>query len=86
MKLGDKLRDTVTGFTGIATARVEYLNGCVQFHLRPKTGESGKFPDGQYIDEEQLELLSLAPAGRYCFTATSTGGDKADVPTGSYDG
>jgi len=27
IKLGWKVRDTITGFTGIATARYEYLHG-----------------------------------------------------------
>ena len=28
IKLGIKVRDKVTGFEGIATARIKYLNGC----------------------------------------------------------
>lgn len=33
--LGEKLKDTVTGFTGIAVERVTYLNGCVHYTLQP---------------------------------------------------
>jgi len=62
VELGQKVRDIVTGFTGIATAKVEYLNGCVQFHVRPtvatpKKGESQEYPDGKYIDVEQLRVV-----------------------------
>jgi len=62
VKLGDKVKDTVTGFEGIATAKITFLNGCVQFHVRPKMAkpkknETSKYPDGQYIDVEQLEVI-----------------------------
>lgn len=62
IKLGDKVKDTVTGFVGIATAKIEFLNGCVQFHVRPtmakpKKNETSKYPEGTYIDVEQLEVV-----------------------------
>ena len=62
IELGQKVKDIVTGFTGIATSKVEFLNGCIQFHVipkmaTPKKGESPKFPKGEYIDVEQLELV-----------------------------
>jgi hypothetical protein len=30
VRLGDKVRDRVTGYSGIATSRTEFLNGCIQ--------------------------------------------------------
>lgn len=57
IKLGQKVRDKVTGFEGIATARVEYLSGCVQFCVKPKMTEPGKMPEGQYIDDIYLEVI-----------------------------
>lgn len=58
-KLGEKLRDRVTGFEGIATSRTEYLNGCVQYVLTPKIkkGET-KYPTGVDLDEENLVRVS----------------------------
>lgn len=32
--LGKTFRCRITGFTGVATARVEYLTGCNQLHLQ----------------------------------------------------
>ena len=57
IKLGNKVRDKVTGFEGIATARIEYINKCVQFCVKPKVKEDGKMPDGEYIDVDELEIV-----------------------------
>ena len=50
IKLGNQVKDIVTGFEGIATAKVEYLNGCIQYYVKPKIDEDGKYPSGQYLD------------------------------------
>ena len=62
IELGQKVKDTTTGFTGIAIAQVIYLNGCVQFLVRPKMvapkkGENQEYPDAVYIDVEQLVVV-----------------------------
>ena len=54
-KLGDTLQDKVSGFKGIASSRVQYLNGCVQYCIVPKVGKDGKYPEGVYFDEGQLK-------------------------------
>ena len=61
IKLGDKIRCKVTGLEGIATAKVEYLNGCVQYALTPRV-EAGKnsYPDSVYLDYKQLEVIESA--------------------------
>jgi len=55
--LGDKVRCKVDGFEGIATSRVEYLNGCVQYGVRPNVDKDGKRVDVSYIDIEELEVV-----------------------------
>jgi hypothetical protein len=59
--LGQRVRCTVTGFEGIATVRVDHLNGCVQYLVKPrcltKDDEQQKMPDGNYIDDVQLDLV-----------------------------
>ena len=56
IRLGNKVKDKVTGYTGIAVTKVEYLNGCVQFCVKPEVGKDGKMPDGEYIDVHQLSF------------------------------
>jgi len=59
IKLGRKVRDKVTGFEGIATSRVEYINGCIQYGVTPKVKKDDRtaYPDSTYVDEGQLELI-----------------------------
>lgn len=55
--LGEKVKDKISGLTGIATARLEYLNGCVQYTVSPRL-EKGKTELVAYnIDEENLEVV-----------------------------
>lgn len=62
IKRGNVVRDLVTGFQGIATSRVVYLNGCVQFCVVPEVkteaGKMGKMPEGEYIDQGRLLYVS----------------------------
>lgn len=56
-KLGDKVRDRVSGHTGIVCIRSEHLNGCKQYGVFPEKGPDGKIPDAINIDGEQLEFV-----------------------------
>ncbi len=57
--LGQRVRCTVTGFVGITIARVDHLNGCVQYCVKPPIPKDKPHerPDGYYIDEETLDLV-----------------------------
>lgn len=80
IELGMKVKDKVTGFTGIATSKVEYLNGCVQFCVKATVGKDGKYPDGQYIDIEQLEAVGKG----ITIKKKDTGGEMNDTPSARY--
>ena len=54
----DKVKDTITGFTGIVTGRTEWLNGCIRYGIQPTKLKDGLPVECQHIDEEQLELVS----------------------------
>jgi hypothetical protein len=57
VSLGDKARDSVTGFQGICVARTQWLNGCVRCTLQGETDKDGKVPDSVTFDEPQLVVL-----------------------------
>ena len=59
IKLGDKVRDKITGFMGIAVAKTEFLNGCIQFNVLPKGDKINKMPDEISIDEQSLEIVKV---------------------------
>ena len=64
LKLGTRAQDKITGFTGIVTARAEYLNGCVTYKLQPeKLTADGAVVKGDWFDEQQLIDDSKAEAG-----------------------
>ena len=83
IKLGDKVKDKVTGFMGIATSKVEYLNGCIQFYVAPKMKpKDNKMPDGNYIDQQQLEVVGK----KVKVKKKDTGGSMSNTPSGTYNG
>lgn len=62
IELGQKVKDKVTGFIGITTAKIEFLNGCVQFCVVPKRKpKDEKYPESSYIDVEQLDIVNSKP-------------------------
>ncbi len=55
--LGRTVRDQISGFEGVATARTEYLNGCTQVCITPRTlRKSGGPSRGVWFDEVQIEV------------------------------
>jgi len=78
IELGNKVRDKVTGFEGIATARVEYINKCVQYCVKPKVKEDGKMTNGEYIDIDELEIIDDG----IVIESKPTGGLQRDCPRG----
>jgi hypothetical protein len=53
--LGNRVKDSITGFEGIATARIEYLTGCAQIAVTPKMVPSPELPNTtEYFDEHRL--------------------------------
>lgn len=57
IQLGDKVRDTVTGFVGIAYSVCENFNGCIQFEIIPVVKKDGEVAKGAWIDSQQLKII-----------------------------
>ena len=57
VELGDKVRDKVSGFVGIATSKTEFLNGCIQCDIIPKVGKDNKPSEGICMDLNNLEVV-----------------------------
>lgn len=56
--LGDRVKDKVTGLSGIAVARTEWLYGCIRITVQPeKLGKDGNVPETSTFDEPQLEVV-----------------------------
>lgn len=55
INLGDRCRDQVTGFEGIATGRFEYINGCVRYMLEAAGKEGGI--EELVFDDQRLSVV-----------------------------
>lgn len=55
-QLGATYTDKITGFEGVATGYVQYITGCNQLLLAPKSTD-GTMKEPQWIDEQRLEVL-----------------------------
>lgn len=76
VRLGDKVKDTISKFTGIVVARTEWLTGCVRIGIEPLTLDKDGAPKPEYwFDEDRLAVLKTAawPAA-----TKSSGGPQRD--------
>jgi hypothetical protein len=63
IELGNLVKDKVSGISGIAVSRTEFLNGCVRYSLQPKPAKKdGSMPAELWFDEKQLEVVGKGVA------------------------
>ena len=56
--LGDTVKDTVSGFEGIAVSRHLYLSGCERITVQPKYNKKDqKLPETETFDILQIQIL-----------------------------
>lgn len=72
IELGKKYRDELTGWEGIATARHEYLFGCVRYSLE-------RINDGK-IETEGFDEQRLAAVDGSTVAASATSGGPQPAP------
>lgn len=67
IRLGQTVRDAITGLEGVVVARHEYLYGCTRLSIQPAEHKDGKPVEGCTIDEQQAlpvdkpNILDIAP-------------------------
>lgn len=57
IELGDKVKDVLTGFSGVAIARTEWLNGCVRITIQGEGMKDGLPIEGFTVDEQQIKVM-----------------------------
>lgn len=56
--MGKKVKDVVTGFTGLVTGKLEALYGCTQYVITAPVNEKGKADDNKaVVDEGRIKVL-----------------------------
>ncbi len=78
---GDRVKDPISGFSGIVTCRLEYLNGCTRIQVNSEKLDAGRPIDSQYFDEPQLVLVKKNVHGG----VNNTGGFQAAPQARSTD-
>jgi len=58
IKLGDLVKDTITGFQGTCYGRVDYLLGDSEYLIIPKVKEDGTIIDGKWFIAQRVEKLA----------------------------
>jgi len=56
--MGDKVKDTLSGFTGVVLARSEHMTGCNQIFILPKSDKENEIKDGCWFDIERIEKIT----------------------------
>lgn len=81
IELGDKVKDTVTGFTGIAVAKTTWLHGCDRIVIQPDTlDKDKKVQENAAFDAPQVVVVKKAVVASTPKTAParSRGGPRDD--------
>lgn len=55
--LGDKAKDSITGFQGIVIAITDWLSGCRRILIQPEKLIEGKVVEAMPFDEPQVVLI-----------------------------
>jgi hypothetical protein len=74
-KLGQVVKDVVTGFEGVVTGRTEWLNGCVRYGVQSRKLKEGVPTEAQWFDEQQLSATAKQPV---TIAMQDTGGPRKD--------
>ena len=73
IQFGDKVKDTVTGFSGIVTAKAFYATGCNQLLVQPKLSKKNTWSSPHWFDIERVELVEK---GKVDIKASPSGGPR----------
>jgi hypothetical protein len=80
IKLGSKVKDSITGFIGIAIGRTEFMYGCARILVEPQELKDGKPIETHWFDEQRIDVLvEQGPQVSEHSSATS-GGPQNDPP------
>jgi hypothetical protein len=81
VSLGDEVKDSVTGFTGIVVSLTEWFNACQRATVQPTVDEKGLMRSADTFDVEQLEVIvpNKAPRKPSAQLSIKTGGPMPSV-------
>ena len=57
IKLGQKVKDKITGYEGIVVVKTDWIHGCTRFGVKSQSLKDGKPIDMEWFDEPDLEVV-----------------------------
>ena len=57
MELGDRVKDKVSGFKGIAIWRSRHITGCDTIGIQPAMDKDGNLPDAKVFDITSVQVV-----------------------------
>ncbi len=57
IRLGDKVKDRITGYEGIVTGITNWLNGCARIGVQSTKLKDGKPLETEWFDVNQIQLV-----------------------------
>lgn len=83
IQLGSKVRDMISGFSGVAVAQSVYLYGCERILIEPdRLDEKGSMIESQWVDEQRVELVEQRERPMSLVASATSGGPQRDAPKG----
>lgn len=74
-ELGSKAKCKITGYTGLITARTEWLYGCRRYVIQSQELKDGKPVESLGVDEDAIEIIVAAEPHK----VRNTGGPAPEV-------
>lgn len=79
IKLGDKVKDLITSFSGLATGRTEFLYGCARILIEPESlSKDGKPVESAWFDEQRVESVEARAIPMSRDNSATAGGPQQD--------
>lgn len=57
IRLGDLVKDAVSGYEGVVVVISEFLNGCRRICICPRVKDDGSFQEERWFDEPQMQIV-----------------------------
>jgi len=81
VKIGQRVKDRLTGFEGTVTGRCEYLTGCCQVLVQPGIKTGNEWIESRWFDEPRLEIVDAGSiAAAFATNPTPEKGANVEAP------
>ena len=77
--IGKKIKDKVSGMSGVVVSVTYFLNGCIRLSIQPPIDKDGKMRDERWFDIQQIELVEKPAEKPVEVERSATGGPQTSL-------